>query len=73
VVRETRGVPKMSVAVVVGDSDLRERARRTGRAFATRLVTDCVTSLVHALLQPLHTYFLAMAAVKLIMAFDVVV
>jgi len=58
VVRDTRGVSKMSVAVVAGDSDLRERARRTGRAIAIRLVTDVrdvtptrlITTFTHILL-----------------------
>ena len=48
----------MSVAVVAEDSDLRERARRTGRAIATRLVTDVrdvtrtrlITTFTHILL-----------------------
>ena len=58
VVCETRGVAKMPVAVVAGDSDLRERARRTGRGIAKRLVTDLrdvtrtclITTFTHILL-----------------------
>ena len=58
VVRETRLVSKMSVAVVAGGSDLRERARRTGRTIATRLVRDVrditptrlITTFTHILL-----------------------
>jgi len=58
VVRETSGASKMSVAVVAGDSDLCVRARWTGRAIATRLVTDVrdvtctrlITTFTHILL-----------------------
>ena len=46
VVRETRGVSKISVAVVAGDSGLRERARGTGRAIATVWSQTSVTSIV---------------------------
>jgi len=40
VVRETRGVSKVPMAVVAWDSNLRECARRTDHAIATCLVAD---------------------------------
>ena len=40
VVRETRGFSKVPMAVVAGDSNLRECARRNDHAIATRLVAD---------------------------------
>ena len=40
VFRETRGVSKVPMAVVAGDSNLPECARRTNPAIATRLVAD---------------------------------
>ena len=40
VVVEIRATSKMPIAVVAGDSNVRKRARRSGRAIATRLVTD---------------------------------
>ena len=76
-VREIWGASKMSVAFVAGDSDLRVRARRTGRAIATRLVTDVcdvtctrlITTFTHILLGHDGRKF----DNHVIMSFDVVV
>ena len=37
---ETRANSKMPIAVVAGDSNVGERARRAGHAIAKRLITD---------------------------------
>jgi len=77
VVRETRGASKISVAVVAGDSDFRVRARRTGRAIATRLVTDVRDVTCTRLITPFTHILLGHGGRKIdnhvIMAFDVVV
>jgi len=77
VFRETRGISKMSVAVVAGDSELRECARRTGRAIATRLVTDVRDVTPTRLITPFTHIFLGHGSRKVdnhvIMAFDIVI
>ena len=76
-VRETRGVSKMSVAVVAGDSDLRERAQRTGRAIATRPVTDVRDVIPTRLITTFTHILLSHGSRKVdnhvIMVFDIVV
>jgi len=64
VIVETRSASKMSIAIVAEDSNVGERARKAGHAVVTRRSKTCVTSLVHALLQFLRTYFLAIAPVS---------
>jgi len=64
VIRETRGVSKVPMEVVAWDSNLRECARRTEHAIATRLFADVRDVACTRHFAPLHTYFLAMAAVS---------
>ena len=76
-VRETREVSKMSVAVVAGDSDLCERAWRTGHAIATRLFTDVRDVTPSRFITTFTHIFLGHSSRKVdnhvIMAFDIVV
>jgi len=77
VICETSGVSKMSVAVVSEDSDLRERARRTGRAIATRLVTDVRDVTPTRLIKPFTHILLGHGSRKVdnhvMLAFDIVI
>jgi len=66
VVGETRAASEMSVTFFTGLANMGEHARRAGHAVATRLIADCVTALVDALLHALHTYVLAMAPVRFV-------
>lgn len=77
VVRETRGVSKVPMAVVAGDSNLRECARRTDHAIATRLVADvrdvAFTRLAASFTHVLFRHGTGKFRCDVIMSFDLVV
>ena len=66
-VRETRGVSKVPMAVVAGDSNLRECARWTEHAIATRLVADVRDVAFTRIAASFTQYFFAMAPVRFAM------
>jgi len=77
VFHETNGVSKMPMAVVVGDSKLRECARRTNHAIATRLVADVrvvpFTRLTASFTHVLFRHGTGKFCYDMIMSFDFVV
>jgi len=77
VVRETRDVSEVPMAVVAGDSNLRECARQTDHAFATRLVADvrnvAFTRLATSFTHVLFRHGTGKFRYDVIMSFDLVV
>jgi len=77
VVRETRGVSEVSMAVVAGGSNLREYARWTDHAIATRLVTDvrdvAFTHLAASFIHVLFRHGTVKVRYDVIMLFDLII
>ena len=77
VVRDTRGVSKVPMAVVAGDSNLRECARRTDHAIASRLVADvrdvAFTRLAASFTHVLFRHGTGKVRYDVIMLFDLII